>query len=188
MASDVTIVNRALTLLGQKPITAFTDNVKAARLATREFSEERDDLLSQHPWNFAMGRASLAANSAAPEWGFERAFDFPVNALRILTVNGEEMGYEWQVEGRQILTDLSAPLEIKYTKKIEDANLMPPYFREALAAKIAWGWSERITGSNSITDRREKDYLRKLTAARSADGQEGTQGVFDTSTWLDSRV
>ena len=188
MASDVTIVNRALTLLGERPITAFSDDSKAARLATRDFADERDDLLAAHPWNFAIGRASLAANATAPEWEFARAFDFPVDALRIILVSGEELGYEWKVEGRQIVTDLSAPIEIQYVKRIEDANLMPPYFREALAAKLAWGWAQSLTGSNTIEAQKEKQYGFKLTAARSADGQEGTQGVLDTSSWLDARL
>jgi hypothetical protein len=187
VASDVTIVNRALTLLGELAITAFTDDKKAARLATRDFADERDDLLSIHPWNFAMARASLPANASDPEWEFDYAYDFPVDALTIRKVNGEALDYGWHVEGRQIVTDLSAPLEIQYTRKITDANLMPPYFREALAAKLAWGWAETITGSAKIEDKKEKQYFKKLTTARTADGQEGTQGVLDTSTWLNAR-
>lgn len=188
MASDVTIVNRALTLLGDKAITNFTDNCKAARLATRDFADERDDLIAAHPWNFAMARASLPANATAPEWELARAFDFPVDALRIVEVSGEDLGYKWQVEGRQIVTDLSAPLAIKYVRKITDANLMPPYFREALAAKLAWGWAESITGSATIQKAKAEEYGIKLANARSMDGQEGTQGVLDTSTWLDARL
>ena len=187
MASDVTIVNRALTLLGDRAITAFSDDRKVARLATRDFADERDDLIAAHPWNFAMARASLPANSTAPEWEFVRAFDFPVDALRIITVNGENLGYEWHVEGRQIVTDLEAPVEIKYQRRVTDANLMPPFFREALAAKLAWGWAESITGSATIEKAKAEQYGVKLTSARTSDGQEGTQGVLDTSTWLNAR-
>lgn len=60
MASDVDIVNNALSKLGQSPITALTDDVERARLANRIFTTIRDAVLRDYDWNFALKRASIS--------------------------------------------------------------------------------------------------------------------------------
>lgn len=188
--SAVQIVNRALHALGHKPITAFEDDAKAARLATRDYDTIRDAVLQAHPWNFAIRRKSLAAATEAPDWGFERAFDFPADpyCLRVLAVSGEdpESG-RWVVEGRQILTDFNAPLPIRYVARVTDVGLYTPLFVEALAARLAWDWAEMIPGTNSKAQLAKDWYERKLSEARSIDGQEGSVEVIEAYGWVDSR-
>ena len=60
MASVIDICNKALDKLGQNPIISLTDGNKAANLCTRNWPLVRDQVLREHPWNFAMKRAILA--------------------------------------------------------------------------------------------------------------------------------
>ena len=62
MASDIGIINGALSKLGEVPILAVTDNTEPGRLANRTYNDIRDALLREFPWNFAIKRASLAAD------------------------------------------------------------------------------------------------------------------------------
>ena len=188
MASDVGIANAALRKLGQSPITAFSENSKAARIANDRFADLRDALLSQHPWNFALKRTSLAASSTDPEWGFSAAYPLPNDYIRMFEVNGEDEGTgRWKVENGAIVTDLSAPLEIRYVYRVTDSGLMSTGFREALASMLAADWAEDLTGSESVVQAKQRQATFAVAQARSNDGQEGIPDQFVADAWLNAR-
>jgi hypothetical protein len=64
-ASQTLLVNQALALLGtERRITSVNDNLPTAKLALTLWDSTRDEVLADHPWNFALKRGSLAAESA----------------------------------------------------------------------------------------------------------------------------
>ncbi len=188
MASNVGIVNAALIKLGEATITSMTENAKAARLANNVFEELRDAVLQAHPWNFALARASLAADAAAPVWGYGFAYVLPAApafCLRVLDI--EDQAAEWRVEGRRILTDAGAPLRIRYIAQVTDPNQFSALFRECLAARLAAELAEPLKQSSTIAEAMRQLYERKLAEARTADAQEGTPEAIEAAEWLESR-
>jgi hypothetical protein len=189
MASDVGIVNAALRKLGQSPITAFSENSKAGRLASERFAEKRDELLSRHPWNFAEKRSALAVSATAPAWGFSNAYPLPADYIRMRVVNGEDEGSgKWKVEDGSVVTDLAAPLEVLYTYQVEDANRMSAGFREALASLLAADWAEDITGDSDVVVSQERKARVAVAQARSNDGQEGIPDQIEADEWTNARL
>jgi hypothetical protein len=189
MASDVGIVNAALRKLGHGPITEFSEHSKAARLANERYAELRDSLLHRHPWNFAMKRRELAASTTAPAWGFEIAYPLPADYIRMHEVNGEdENTAKWKVEDGAIVTNLPAPLQVRYVYRVTDANRMSLGFREALASILASDWAEDITGDDSVVTEKERKARFAVAQARSNDGQEGTPDQFESDEWLNARL
>jgi hypothetical protein len=87
MSSVVDICNEAMDLLGAATITSLTENSKEARLCNRKFELTRDAVLRAHPWNAAIARAELAANSVGPAFGFTHQFQLPADpyCLRVLS-------------------------------------------------------------------------------------------------------
>ncbi len=189
MASDVGIANAALSKLGQSPITSFSEDSKPARLANRRFAELRDELLSRHPWNFAMKRKSLAASATAPEWGFTAAYPLPIDYIRVFEVNGEDLDTsKWKIEDGSIVTDLDAPLKIRYVYRVKDANRMITGFREALASAVAADWAEDLTGDSDVVVEKERKARIAVAQAHSNDGQEGTPDQLKADEWLNARL
>lgn len=192
MATDVTIVNAALIRLGEATITALSDETKPARLANAIYADVRDAVTRAHPWNFAIARAELSANASAPTWGYANAYDLPGDpdhCLRVLTVEGEdEVTGRWTIEGRQILSDLSAPIRLVYLRRIDAPDDTDPLFREALSARLARELAEPLGKSTSLQQAMGELYEAKLREARSADGQEGTPELIAAAGWLDSRL
>lgn len=187
MASEVTIVNRAATLLADsRKITAFSDDSPLARLATRDYADFRDKLLRTHPWNFAMRQWSLPASATAPTHTYARAFPLPADVLSVRTVV-DTAKRDWKVFGRSIYTDIEAPLAITGTAQITDVSQMDPSFREALAAGLAWGWAPELAGSESVHEARGRYFAVAFQEAKTDDGQEGELDSIDTSTWIDAR-
>ncbi len=186
--SNVSIANAALRKLGESPITDFNENSKAARLANERFEEVRDALLHTHPWNFAMKRVSLAASATGPEWGFENAFPVPADYIRAFEINNENLkNNRWQAEDGTIVTDLPAPLEIRYVYQLQDPTRMSPGFREALADALAADWAHDITGDPNIMTETAGRARLSLARAKSSDGQEGTPKQMNADEWINAR-
>ena len=189
MASEVGICNAALAKLGLRSILAFTDDRTEARLATQTYEDIRDDVLRDHPWNFATFRAELAAEVTAPAFAYARAFnlpDTPTYCLRVLEVVNPS-SWPWKVEGRQILTDLGSPLQITFISRITNCDQMDALFRDALAARLAMEWAEKLTRTTTIQEAMAALYAKKLAEARSIDGQEGTREEISESSWISAR-
>ena len=189
MASTVGIVNAALIKLGEATITSLSEGAKPARLAHAVYDELRDSVIQAHPWNFALARAELAADAAAPVWGYANAYPLPTApdyCLRVLRLEDTET--EWKVEGRRILTDAGAPLRVLYLRRVTDPNEFSALFREALAARLAAELAEPLKQSSSMAEAMRALYERKLAEARTADAQEGTPDAIEAEEWLLARL
>lgn len=192
--SVVSICNTALDLLGVDPITSLADDTKAARFCARNYERVRDAVLRAYPWNCAMARASLAALADAPAWGYARQFQLPEGpmpayCLRVLAINGEtDLGLLYRIEGRRILTDVSAPLDILYIGRLENPALYDALLVDALAARLALDAAYPLAGSVSLGQSLSQAYSEKIAEARQVDAQEGTAtDALIAGDWLESR-
>jgi hypothetical protein len=185
MVSTVDICNRALQKLGHTKITSLDDDVKAARESQRAYALVRDAVFRDHPWNCLLRRASLAALSEAPAWGFAYQYQLPVDCLRVVEV---EAACDWRVEGRRVLSDAGAPLNILYIRQEDDPEQYDLLLVEALAGRLAAELAEALTQSNTKKEMGERAYLETLAQARRADAQESAAQRLFRSSWLESRI
>jgi len=186
MASETEIANAALDKLGEPPLTSFDDDSRAGRLAKRTYADLRDALLREFSWNFAVARVELAASTTTPVWGFANRFPLPSDFLRQLQIYNPN-NYAWQLESGAIVTDLGAPLQLRYIKRVTDVNAMDMDFREALSARLAMEWAQPLTQDGGIVKQMAELYEAKLRTARAADGQEEVPPTLDTTTFIDAR-
>lgn len=185
MASDIDVINSALSKLGEQPILAVGEASPAGRISGRTYDDIRDALLREFPWNFATKRASLAANVVAPVWGFARKFVLPADNLRLIEINNSG-DQEWRNESGTIVTDMTAPLEIRYVARVP-VDSMDSTFREALAARLAMEWAEPLAQTSTVVNSMAAFYRNKLQVARVADGQEDRLQIIDAPDFIDSR-
>lgn len=190
MASVVEIVNRALQKLGAKKITAITEDTVNARAMNTAYETLRDAELRAHAWSFAIARASLAADASAPDWGRQNSFQLPSDFIRLINPYPEDniMDNDWQIEGRKILTDDSAPLEIRYIYKVTDPNEMDALFREALATKLALETCEALTQSNAKKESLREDYDAVIKLARRTNAIENSAAMPPEDDWVTKRA
>ena len=211
-SSELGIINEPPTKLGQRRITAghlATPDNKASRLVEDSYENHRDLMLQDHPWNFAIDRASIVKESTTPLFDFNFEYAYPDGttpadkpyALRILRINDDllwswgylnawiqEPGFHrWKSEGRKILTNFDTPLEVRYIGRIVDSTQMDAMFKDLLSQKLSMEWAEALTGSPSVDDKSERRFIRKLGEARSIDGQEGIPDPITTTSWVSER-
>jgi len=185
MAADIDIINAALSKLGEQAILAVTDASAPGRLANRTYADIRDALLREFPWNFATKRASLAADPVAPTWGFARKFNLPSDCLRVVELNNDA-DEDWRNEGRTIVTDITAPLQIIYIGSAQ-VDAMDSTFREALAARLAMEWAEPLSQTSSVVSAMSALYKNKLRVARVADGHEDSTREVSAPSFINAR-
>lgn len=189
MASLVEIGNRALQRLGARRIVALTDDSTNARAVNAAFESVKLAELRKYVWSFATKRATLAAESAAPDFGRATAFQVPSDFIRLAPDYPEDNlnTKDWVIEGKLILTDDVSPLRIRYVFDVKDANLMDPLFREAFSAKLALELVEELTQSNTKKKAIALQYRDAIREARRASSIEKVAAEPATDSWITAR-
>lgn len=199
MASVIQVANRALTKLGSARITSLSDDVKAARAVSSCFDDLRDAELRAHRWQFAMKRASLAALAEAPAYGWDLQYQVPADFLKLDMVNdqfpstvlenyiGEEL-VDYVLEGNKILTNIDAPLKLRYIAQVTDPNQWDPCFREALACRIAAELAEDLTQNATKRQLAWEEYKRAMVAAVRANAVERQPVKLADDAWVIGRI
>lgn len=179
---------------------SLTDNVTNARHVNAVFELRRNHLLRSFNWSFAMKRASLPALADAPVGPYAVAYQLPADCLRVVQVGdvwaipglADYMGGPdselYRISGRTIETDFSAPLALRYVRKVTNAGEFDDCFVEVLAADLAHQVCVVITDS-SVKKKEMKDDLRDalLQAVRANAIELPPQQIPDDS-WIISRL
>lgn len=193
MSSIVSIFNRALNKLGDDRILLPTDDVKSARTLNGMYPEVRDAELRSANWKFAIKRTSLPALAATPAWGYAYQYPLPADYLKMVQVNdfycrtGDKTKPPFSIEAGVILTDMPAPLKIRYVSRIENAGLFDPLFVEALACKLAMEACETLTQSETKYARVAQAYKETFMRAVMQDAVEKAPDELPWGSWLASR-
>lgn len=189
--SDVDICNLALMNLGiEMPIQSLTDDSNNARYCNRFYAPMRDAVLRSHPWNCAVHRRIITAESDTPDSDWNYQFLLPVNpyCLRVLQVGAaEDQPVEWRVEGRRLLT-FESSMPIVYIKRITDTNEFDPLLVDAISIKLAIRMAMPLTKDQAVKDSLIKELeLVVLPLARTIDAQETSTQGFIVDDWMKDR-
>lgn len=195
-STQLEIINRALVRIGEARLKSPTQEGKAARLADEMYDPARRHLLALANWTFAMKRATLAAASAQPVFGFESKYPLPADCLRFVGVStGAEQlrNYTgscavWKVEGRNVLVDQTGALHVFYVADITDPTQFDPIFEETLAWYLASSdFAYAMSAAQNRITVAEAKYQETLKKASFTNAIQSTPELFVASEWMDSR-
>lgn len=188
--SDVAICNSALQKLGASRITSLAEDSEEARQCSGCFEQQREAELRKHTWNFAIARATLPAETYDPDFGPANSFALPSDFLRLLPVDPEDVTNtnDWRIEGRSIRTNDSAPLYIRYIRRVEDPNEFDSLFADMLACRIALQTCEKITGSNQKKAAVADEYKTAQREAKRVNAFENVAQEPPPDTWDTARL
>lgn len=198
-ASSVSICNRALQIMGAGTIGSLAENNERARVMSVAYEPVRDAEIGRRRWRFAIKRDSLAALGAAPDSDYLYQYGYPNDCLRILEGGNVRSMADLtdyrsgasaliSVEGRNILTNLTAPLAIRYLARITDVSLFSPAFCEALSARLAYECCSRITESTVKEDACLRRYMLAIREAVQANALERVGESVADDTWVIART
>ena len=164
MASEIDIYNMALSHIGSTVTVADKAERSVERITCSRFYETcRDALLSYKAcdWRFAE-TSVLLADLGNPPTNWLCRYAMPNDCIRamFLVIDGlpnpradQMLIYQvaYAESGRVILTNQPAA-ELRYIKRLEEAERFPSYFVEAMALRLASMIAMPIAKSNSLRD------------------------------------
>lgn len=189
MASEVSICNRALAMIGAEPIAALTEDSAGGRACDLLYEPCRDYVFRQMSWNCLTTRASLALLSDSPAFGFDNQFALPSDCLRLVDIvdsNNVSTTYDWSVEGGNVLTNLSTVYAV-YIKKETDVAKWDSLLQEAVAAYLSHELAKKMGKDASIIHTAYALYEDKLGEAARVDSQVSSVQVMSPTGWTESR-
>jgi hypothetical protein len=174
----LTIWNAALDMLVETALTSEADDRPVARWLGREYDRVRDSVLASHTWNFAAKREWLAADSTAPEFGWQFRYEVPEDFIRVYYLNQKgKRNYPpipYEIDGQFILCDYPAPLPLRYVRRETLEGNFDVLFCTALAGRLAAEMAQWLTGKSGHYDRAVAAAKEAIEAARLIDSIQGT--------------
>lgn len=199
MASQLQIANWALTLLGEKRLSALSDNNQNAELISDFWDMARDGLLRLAAWSFAIERISLPADSATPAWGYDYQYSLTDDVVRVLQVSEDYAGLDlsffrggdtnlYRIEQRKILTSIGAPLYVKWIVNSIDIGIWDASFARLMAHDLALLINPRATESESTSQRLAVWKAQAWAEAAATNAIEQPSEPIADDTWLSAHA
>lgn len=195
MPSQIQIAGWTATLLGETRPSDLSDSTALAEGITEFWDMVRDTLIAQAAWHDFIERVSLAADADAPVWGFDYQYSFNGNVVRPLQIGPYNVGVdlsdyrnadlaEYRIEQRKILTNMGAPLDVKWLINSVDVGLWQPCFAKLMAADLAENLNPRITESDAGAQRLAQWRFRAWSEANVANAIEDPPDPHADSEWI----
>lgn len=198
--SKIGIVNRGLQLVGYPAISSLQENSRGARAMNRAYEPVKLSELRKHFWNFSIKRAVLPASATPPAFGMGNYFPLPGDLL-MLAPGDQAFGvssgaasssapqqHDWQIEGNQIASNETGPLQVRYVSSDIVESLFDVSFAEALSAALALATSEELTQSNSKNQFLANVYDQTIKMARKRNAFENRPVISPLDTWVTARL
>ncbi len=198
MASQLTLYNGALRILGQSKLSSLTEDVEPRYVLDDIWSDgARDACLEAGYWNFAIRTVEASYNTGVePDFGFQRAFDKPTDWLRTVSLASDDRFY-------CLLTDRSYKDEADYwfcdndtlyiryvsndTSYGYDYGKWPQSFVKFVEAHLANEARYRILQANVKRTEIEKAYNKAKKDALSKDAMNEGVKFMPENGWAGAR-
>lgn len=177
-ANKLSIYNGALLFLGDRQLSALTDNVEPRRLLDGVWDRGGiDAVLEAGQWNFAMRSAKYEYSpSITPSFGYSRAFEKPSDFIRVCAVCSDEFFTTPLLRYIDEAGFWFSDLDEIYVKIVSndgsygtDFSLWPQSFKKYVysyfGSEIVW----KLTQSISKEEAKKAESKKLLTTARSRD-------------------
>lgn len=178
MASDIDIASNALVLIGDEPISSFTEPGAGATASANLYDAAYRGLLSAHPWSFAFKEQKLSKLAATPDslTNYNSAFQLPADLVRLWAILPHS---DYVIVG-DLLYSNQNELLARYIYKPDESSL-PPHFVEAFQYKLASDFSISVTEDRNKAEHFALIAKRSLAMARGIDSQgRPQQAIIDS--------
>ncbi|MBM3567166.1 MAG: hypothetical protein FJX46_00250 [Alphaproteobacteria bacterium] len=186
--SPIALCARALIKIGATALSSFDDGTAEAEVARNLYGSTRDALLSAHPWTFATAQASLPRLVAAPVADYRYAFQLPTDFLRALSAGSGAAGrgLDYRIADRRLQCDADAVI-LTYIYR-PDEGAFPPFFDQALIARLAAEFCLPLTESTSRAEALAGVAEDEFRRAKSIDSQQDVPGRIEDFTLIGARL
>lgn len=184
MATSIDIASSALLLIGDNPISSFSDPGAGAQVAGTLYPEVKRRILSSHPWSFAMKQQQLNRLSQTPDklTGFQYAFQLPTDLIRLWNT---QVNSNYIIIG-DLLYSNQQEILATYIYDVDEVNI-PPHAVKAIEYSLAADFAISITEDNTMSQIFEQKFLNMVAQAQAIDSQNRPQSPIVDSPLIGAR-
>lgn len=184
MPTSIDICSNALILIGDNAISSFTDTGSGAEAAANLYPETYKQVLSEHPWSFALKEQQLSRLSATPDdkTNYRYAFQLPADLVRLWAI----MPHSNYTLVGSLLYSNREELLARYIYKVAETSL-PAHMVKTLEYRMASDFAMLVTEDTQKAGYYEQKYLDMLGRAKSIDSQGRPQEKIIDSPFTDVR-
>lgn len=187
MASQLEIINIALSRLGESPIQSLNEGSVPANAAKLLYDTERKATLRAYPWNFALRQTTLARLEGGAV-DFSNAFALPVDNLRVLQVwdSTTKQELRYSTRGGRLYSD-SEKVTIEYVADVKEAHIYDSKFVEAFSYRLASTLAMPVKGSPELMANYMNIYQGLVSEAATQSAREEEVYLSDNP-YLEARM
>lgn len=186
--NDVALCSRALIRIGAAPITSFTDGTAESEIAGALYAPVRDALLSAYAWSFASGQIALNQLQTQPVADYQYAYSLPSDYLRALSAGAgaKGRGLNYRIARGELHTN-NASVVLSYIFRPDESEF-PPYFDQALIARLSAEFTIPVTESTSRAETHFRLAEAEFERARQIDAQQDSPNRIENFSLVDVRT
>lgn len=190
--------NMALGFMEERRLATLTDATEAQRVLTDAWGSDDVPIYCLGASSFTFATRTVEATyspSVEPDFGFRRAFDKPVDFVRLVAIAPDEYfrnpltELQYMDENAFWFSDLEL-MYIRYVSKSDDygldSSLWPEAFIRFVAAQLAFDTCSRL--AKSTYEKCEKLLERYSTEARGRSGLDRGAQFPPRSSWVRARA
>lgn len=195
--SKLSLINNALILIGDVPLTSLTSGTRAQVVATSLYDNIVENELSKFRWGFARKVAQIALDSAVPvgnEW--QAKYTLPADLLTLIKLD-PRINYQiienkvYCNMGTQPTVAIPEPsnpaLFCDYIANITDPSDWPIYFAKMIEYALAMDFAPSIRDSAASMELLANQYLNASRMARFTDSQQHPQTPIQDRPFINVR-
>jgi hypothetical protein len=182
--SKLSLINNALILIGDVPLTSLTSGTRAQVVATSLYDNIIENELSKHRWGFARSIAELSKDVAAPvgnEW--QTSYTLPADMLALIKI---DPSVPYQIINSNVYCNYSGTLFCDYIRKPSEVA-WPAYFAKMIEYALAMDFAPSIRDSASSMEILAQQYLNASRMARYTDSQQHPQVAIQDRPFINVR-
>ena len=196
MTDKLSIYNGALNILGERKLASLTENREPRHKLDEIWDNDLIDRVLQHgQWNFASRTVQLEASpSVTPSFGYQFAFDKPVDFIRTMGIGSDEYFLQPLTQYNDEAKWWFADIETIYARYVSndsqyggDFSLWQPNFTEYVEHYMAYKVAPRITGLDFSDKVVQGKMKTALLEAKATDAMEAPVKFPPKGNWSASR-
>ncbi len=191
--SETGIANEALSAAEIPSTLASLDqpNSKAARVCRLHLPNVRDEILRSYAFGFSSDMLLIPALSTLPAGGtLQTAYQMPVDALRILRIDGLNKRQWRTTTDKRILASATGSVVVHFIKSIGDFTRWDALARQMMILQLAIRISPELNRHRGIKQSLQSDwkYLEAQAEKIDAFEQDSEQDDTDYDAWVPSYI
>lgn len=182
--SKLSLINSALILIGDVPLTSLTSGTRAQVVATSLYDNIIESELSKHRWGFARNVAQISKDIDVPvgnEW--DSSYTLPADMLALIKI---DPSVPYQIINNKVYCNYSDALFCDYIRKPSEAD-WPAYFAKMIEYALGMDFAPSIRDSASSMELLSNQYLNASRMARFTDSQQHPQTAIQDRPFINVR-